>query len=455
MGVLTVDEGGEPRAFRISEGTLSLGSGEEMDLQLSAEEVALYHADLSCEDESLFVAPQPGVMPPTIHGVALKKKTRLGPGQELRVGKAKLTWAPEGSAVAAPKVARPSAGTSAGTSMGASTARRKPAGRSSGSRRTRSSRRSHSSHSSKGVPGWLIIVGILAAAGFGFFFFSESMTGSNEVAATASAKFHLRKAEELIANLNADAAQENLDKIVRSTLSAAELARIEVVEEGISRERAEIARIEQEELGKKWFRKYVGDFEERYLSGDPEPPKVRYFLELCADFRRRWPTHTRLDWVERQERRFGSTIKLTDPLTYDDVMWRADYLTSGRPRDYRTAFALLDEYSGRTENSIERVGIPNKIAELEAERALFHREQLKEAHDEYDKGQVGRATDRLVQLIMKLGDSAMEDEAAEIFIKFPEIEGVLKGYREFRPEDFEAISKNRVIAGYLVKAGLD
>ena len=447
MGVLTVDEGGEPRAFRISEGTLSLGSGEEMDLQLSAEDVALYHADLSCEDESLFVAPQPGVMPPTIHGVALKKKTRLGPGQELRVGKAKITWASEGGASAAPKASRPSAGTSSG--------RRKPAGRSSGSKRSSSSRRSRSSSSSRGVPGWLIAVGVLAVAGIGFFFFSQGMAGSNEVADTANSKFHLRKSEELIANLNADAAQDNLDKIVRSMLSPAELARIEVVEEGIRKERAEIARLEQEELGKKWFRKYVGDFEERYLSGDPEPPKVRYFLELCADFRKHWPTHTRLDWVERQERRFGPSVKLTDPLTYDDVMWRADYLTSGRPRDYRTAFALLEEYEGRVEGSVERVARANKVTELEAERALFHREQLKEAHKDFDGGRLDRATDRVVQLIMKLGDSAMEDEAAVIFIKFPKIEGVLKGYREFRPEDFEAISKNRVIAGYLVELGLE
>ena len=434
MGVLTVDEGGEPQAFRISEGALSVGSGEEMDLQLKAEDVALYHAELTCQDEALFVEPQPGVVPPTIHGVALKQKTRLGPGQELRIGRAKLTWRAEG--------------------VPAAPAARSTAGRSPSARRSGSKRRTRSTPSSGGVPGWMIVVGILAAVGVAFFFLQDGLTGTNEVADTANAKFHLRKAEELIASRNADAAQENLDKIVRSTLSPSEATRLAEVEEGIQRELAEIVRLAEEERGNKWFRRRVEDFEERYLTGDPEPPKVRYFLELCEDFRSRWPEHSRLAWVDRQERRFGNSVKLGTPLDYEDVRWRADFLTSGRPRDYRTALALLEEFRERAENSEERVGTADLIARLQSERAVFHREQVKEAHEEFDRGRKSYAIDRLVQLIMKLGETSLEDEAAEILVKFPDIEPTLRGYRDERPDDFELLSKNRVMAKFLAERGI-
>ncbi len=450
MGVLTVDEGGEARAFRISAGSLSMGSGEEMDLVLTAEEVALYHVDLECEDESLYVIPKPGVMPPTIHGVALKKKTRLGPGQELRVGKARVTWKSEGPEPAG--AARPAKASSSGQPRNApssSGARRKSGGSSSTRRRATGSRRSGKTTAKKGVPGWLIAVGVLAIGGLVAFFLNQGLSGSNDAGDTASSKFHLRKAEEMIASRNAEAAEENLGKISKSLMSADELRRFDEVKAGILAEHAEIERLAEEERGKKWFRLYVGDYEKRYLSGEPEPAQARLFLERCAEFRKRWPGHSQLAWVERQERRFASSIRLSDPLGFDDIMWRVRLDTTGRPRDYGEAFALLEDYRGKEEGSDERIALSNTVNRLKEERLVYHREQLEKSRSEFQKNRVSEATERLVQIIIGIGDEAMADEAAGFLIKFPEIEPILLGYREFRGETFDALAKNQVIAQLL------
>ena len=99
MGTLFVDENGERRGFRASRGKLTVGSAPEAKLRLVSEDVAALHADLEFQGGDLFVTPRSGVLPPRVQGVEVRSRTRVAPGQELRIGSAVLVWRAEDEGV--------------------------------------------------------------------------------------------------------------------------------------------------------------------------------------------------------------------------------------------------------------------------------------------------------------------------------------------------------------------
>ncbi|MFT5286327.1 MAG: hypothetical protein ACI8TQ_002495 [Planctomycetota bacterium] len=451
MGVLTITEDGEQRAFRISEGTLSVGSGESVDLRLNATDVAGHHANLECVNENLLIEPLPGVTPPTINGVNLKKKTRLGPGQDFRIGQARISWKVDESIVQAVEAEPVSSSKSASKPKPRSSSKSssKPQSRSTTKSKTSSSRRATSTRSKSSLPAVAIVGIILAIVGLGFLFFNRQLEKSNSVANEANAHFHLRKAEEMMDALNTDVAQDHLDKLVKSGLTAEENVRYKAVEQRIQAEFAKINQEEQQIVGSKWFEPNLEVYEKYYLTGTPDLARVRMFLERCAEFRKRWPNHAKIGWVERQERRFANTTGLDQPPGYADVMWRAKLYTDTRPKDFGQALALLEGYRDKAETAEERVGLGKFVDELIETREEYHHEQLRFARGEYEKGNVSRAIEWLVQSIIGLGDKTMADEAAEILIKFAGVESVLLGYREMRADDYALLIKNEIVADFM------
>jgi hypothetical protein len=276
------------------------------------------------------------------------------------------------------------------------------------------------------------------------------MSGSLAEAGRSSSDFHLRRAEELIEQRNAESAEEHLAKIAAGALDEADAARVEAVRAEIARMRAERARELENERGSVWFQFKLEDYEERYLGGDPELARVRLFLERCAEFRERWPEHPELDWVERQERRFANLVDLDDAPAWPDVEWKAKVLTNARPRDYKQAFELVEAFR-ETADARERVPLDAFLRQLEAERAQYHADQLQYARREYENGNADRAFEWLVQSIVGLGDEAMADEAAEFLVRFENADGLLRGYRKSREADFEILLENRVVREFARK----
>ena len=456
MGVLTINENGEQRAFRVSEGTLSVGSGEAVDLRLNVAEVAAHHANLECLNESLLIEPLPGVTPPSINGVPLKKKTRLGPGQEFRIGKARISWTrdeaklqPIGTAAAQSSAAPAKQPATTSKSAG-----RKGKSHSSSSAASRSapSRRRAAGRSNNSLPSGVIVGIILLVVGLGAFFFTRQIEKGNSVANAANAQFHLRKAEEMMDALNTDVAKDHLDKLDEASLSAEERVRFNAVEKRLNTEFAKIEAEKEEAAGLKWFVPNLEEYEKYYLAGTPEMARVRLFLERCDEFRKRWPNHPKLSWVERQERRFKGLSELDAPMGFEDVIWRARLYTDTRPRDYRKALALLEDYRDKTETAEQRIALSRLVDELIESRKEYHADQLQFARGEYKKGNISRAIEWLVQSIIGLGDTDMENEAAEILTKFSGVKSVLLGYREFRPDDYAFLMENPIMADFMSDA---
>jgi hypothetical protein len=460
MSVLVVIEGGEKRGFKISEGALSVGSGEAAGLRLSSADVAEVHAELLLEAGDLFVVPKSGVLPPRVQGVEVKQKTLVRPGQELRIGSAVIAWRPGevATAPATPRatvaaVAVPAPGPKA-SAKGQAAARRgrTPARKARKGAVASRGRAERGVARSKGIPTWVIVVGVLVGIGVVGTIVLKGMAGSLAEAGKSSSAFHLRKAEELIAIHNVDAAQEHVAKIVADGFDPADQARLAAVKVKIQAELDDKELRWQNARGSDWFEFKLEDYEKRYLAGDPSGPVIRVFLERCAEFRERWPKHPELVWVDRQEKRFAS-FDLARPLTWPDIEWKAKVLTNARPRNYKEAFELLEGF-GSTLTARERAPLDAFVNELKAARATYHQDQLRFARGEYQKGNIDRAIEWLVQSVLWLGDETMADEAADILIRFDNAAEVLRGYREARPEDFELLMENAIVRRFAADNGV-
>ncbi len=456
MGTLIVDENGKRRGFRVSQGRLTVGSAEGAGLRLEAADVALLHADLDLEAGELFVTPRPGVLPPALQGVAVSGRTRVESGQELRIGRAVLTWR-EDEEAPAPTPPKTSASTARAPERGAARSPRKRRTVGAAARRDRAdaggrtaSRRKEKS----GVPGWLVPTGavlVFAVAGLVIY---RSFEGNREDASRSNSAFHLRRAEELVVEKNTVAAREHLAQVDVGTFTVLELRQHEELLAAIDAIEAEWRRAKENEKGDTWFEFKLEEYEKRYLSGEPSAAVVRVFLERCAEFRQSWPTHPELAWVGRQERRFANYPGLDDPEGLEDALWRARVLTHARPRDYAEAFGLLERYR-ETASAEERAAVDAMLAELETERASYHADQLQQARAEYQRGNTERAIEWLVQSIVGLGDVGMADEAASILVKFPKADAVLRGYASERRETFDELVQNEVIAEFARRTGVE
>ncbi len=438
MGTLYVDEGGAQRAFRVSGGTLAVGSGENAKLRLASSDVAEIHAELEIAGDDLFITPRPGVLPPKIHGVAVEERVRVAPGQELRIGGARLVWRRDADSDAAP----------AARAAPASRPMPRPAPRvrSSVTVRRAPARR-------RGLPGWALAVLGIGVVGFVVFVVLQNFQGNLEDAERTSTQYHLRRSGELLQERNADAAEVHLAKIIPSELSSEELELVEGYRETIRESRAAAELALENARGDTWFEFMLEDYEKRYLGGAPELPVVRVFLERTSEFRERWPEHPKLSWIDRQERRFSKFPGLDGPLTYADVEWKAKVFTNARPRDYASAFELLYTFR-ETADGEDKSAVDELVAGLRRGRETYHADQLRYAQAEYEKGNRERAFEWLVMSILRLGDETMENEAAEILVDFPGADALLRGYHRDRADDFEALMQNVVVAEFAQKNGI-
>jgi hypothetical protein len=200
-----------------------------------------------------------------------------------------------------------------------------------------------------------------------------------------------------------------------------------------------------DEVGQRWFNTYLGNYEKNYLQGDPEPERVRLFLERCNEFRERWPGHPQLEWIKRQETRFAGMVRLSDPPTFAYVKLKVKVLTDTSPRHYDEAFAQLEGYEPLASEE-ERVEIAALRAQMISERKTYAVDRLHQAKYELErKESPSKAVWWLVNSVLYLGDQALEDEAAGYLIKMPHLDEHLLGYKSKYPDMFEGLMETDIV----------
>ena len=456
MTILVVDEEGRRRGFRVTPGVLSIGSSETASLTLSSPDVAAEHVELDVSDGRVLVRVLPGAVPPLLDGVAVVEPVELSPGQILSIGGARLSLqlepgeeepAPDPDAVRPPRaVSAPKRARTRRTGA-ADSAESTPA----------RSRAARGGSRSRGLPVGvtvLIALGAVAVLGFVFLKFfgaaseqAADPTGASYAAIIAGIEYNLENGEY-------DRAGERLKRFVgTSGLSAAQRAQIDGLRARLAE--AEVGRTHATEnlSGTRYLESKLRRFERIYLSGTPEAPAIRVFLKRCAVFLERWPEHEERSWVERQQVRFAAIVDLSEPADYAAIAFEVDAMTRNKPRDYRTAFALLDEFMERaTGDDLLLAG--NLRARLIPERAEYHMDRMLQARWEHEEGSDSKAVSWLVYGAVDMGDEAMERQAAESLILMPNSEAHLAGYYRERPERYEQMLQNPVLRAFIEEKGL-
>jgi hypothetical protein len=202
-------------------------------------------------------------------------------------------------------------------------------------------------------------------------------------------------------------------------------------------------------VGTKYLSKKMIKYADKNLAGDPDHAIARVFMERCVIFRERWPEHPDMDWVDRNEARFASTVDLGVPPTWSDLSWKLDRLVLGSPKEYGDAFEAVDSFI-TTGSESDKTLAQNRRKLMLDERAAYFEDRMKQAAFELDtNSDKAECVRLLVDGIVYMGDPAMASEAAKYLLNMDNAVGHLRGYRNDRPLIWGSLSAQPSIAALI------
>ncbi len=434
---LIVDDAGNRRAFNVGEGRLSIGSGPEAKLMLSAPGIATVHAEIEVHGGKATLHPKPGVTPPQVLGRAANGPVVLQHGVPVKLGGATVTVEYEGQPAKVGPVQR------GGASAGGVRSRRDSASEDDDERPARAPRKS-------GVPTWVwIAVGIPLLAGAGVFVMSNVL-GDSAGAGAASAHAYYVNAIDRKKNAQYPQALEQLARIPEGAVLepklAADVAALRKELETMIAQSDEQARNMM--FGQQYFDTQLKGFVERYMSAQTTSAEARVFMRRAKYFREKWPTHTELDWVTRQEARFKGAIDLSKPPTFDDIKFEVGSLTWDHPANYREAFVVVNAFQASATGA-DAQNAAAFIVELEAKRSAWFTDRMEQARFHFERKEQSKSVGTVLSIIRFAGVESMEDAAADQLMRFGDMLPWFRGYRTNDPDGFAVVSKNRIIAEFL------
>lgn len=443
MARLILDENGKRRAFKLNNGRLSVGSGESNALTLSSPDVAEVHAELRIDDGVVTLVPKAGVLPPTVLGRQVTRPTRLSANAEFKIGSALFRL--ESDAAAAPAPRGPQA---------ASTAVRRGGAAASGVGQGIQHRRRTVS---RGIPGWMIFAIIVVVCVLGYFVGKLWMADNAE---TYDPSERYREAVLAFEQGSTKRASDELDNVDLQRSGPELLQKVAQLRAKLDAAQESAYTAEHNMKGTEWMDDNLKEYVTKYLQGDRATrASARVFIQRCDEFRKEWPTHPELDWVDRYRDRYAKLADLGIPAEYADLEWEVKRLTAGKPRDYVRVFkqieAFLARASGEQKNSAQAL-----LQEQTVEREAYFLDRMLESQYQWTKKAYGEAVEWLVQLIVGIGDAEMAEQAVEAFLKMqrddgePLSERYLESYKRNRPEQFEVLMTHDKMRAAAKKAGI-
>lgn len=440
MTRLIVDDGGEQRAFKIQDGRLTVGSGPDATLRLSAGDVADLHLDLEVEGGRVKLRARPGVTAPQMDGRPIAGAVDLAHGATVKVGGATLRIEYEGAAAA------PAAATAAPRPAVARVPKRPKS--------VVESRRTRELHSSgPGLPGWAIALIVLAVVGVAGFVGAKVLTDkpSDNIGTTGM----IAHARADIAKGQVEAARSRLAAIARDTLDPKTRLLYDEATAALAAVQVETDLAVLNIAGTEYLQTQLVSFESQRLAGKAEVPKVRVFLKRCATFLERWPAHPEADWVKRMQERYGALHDVNARPTFADIAYEAETLTWANPRDYKQALEVVRKFADEEATVDDRAKALELLDDLLQARAEWFTDRMQQARFEFDKGETGKSVGWLVMLIVYTGDETMQAQAAEQLSKFEGLAEWLRGYRTSQPEKYAVLRQQPVLSQYIAEHKLE
>lgn len=441
MARLIVETGGVTRRFKLGEGKLTLGSGQAATLTLDSEELAEVHAELEVSGDKVTLRTRKGTTPPRVRGREASGEVILKPGVPVSLGD--VTLSVEGDAP--PPSAPP------GRSPSRSGARAPRAGRArSGDAGRPTVQRTRPRADTRSLPAWAIVLMILVAVGIGIALFRHQAgemaeEGFDPKASQVRVENRLDDADYRGAARAMEKVDRNWDELDESWRRIFEGYRKQIDH---AAERAEL--MSRNTQGTQYLQSQLENFVDEYLD-EPNRPAARVLLKRIAYFKERFPLHPGIDWCNRMAGRWRSVAEPSEPPTFEDVAFEVKTMTWAYPRDYVTAFAILDEFIADSSGEARRKAEALR-KEHEGERREYFEDRMEQAkylfrHDTDEMR--GKAVFWLVQLVTKIADEQMANEAAEVLVDIPGVDSPLRGYHNEQPEVFEALMRNPVVRRYV------
>ena len=403
--LIVVDSSGR-RAFDVSEGRLSVGSGSEAQLRLDSTGVAVLHADIEVRGGKATLHSRPGVAAPRMFGRAVGAALVLEHGVPVEIGLATLAVEyAEGRAAQASE-----SFTTAGSDEAPLHA--------VGERDPRSPVRRGS-----GLPTWAFIaIGIPLLCAAAWFVMNFAFGYKARQIGAADAELRYRDARLEFEQGMYSEASEHLDRIAdgiaRDTPLAAKVAQLrkEIAEQAA----LSAAQIRDATLGRQYFDSQLEGFALRYLQPPIASPQARVFLKRARYFRERWPAHPQLEWVAREAARVAAAIDLGAPQSFADLQFEVEALTWSEPCNYREAFAAVGVFEAAAQGS-ELEAARNLQRELERRRAEWFEQRLEQAAAKTGRKENDESIEILLSILRFAGEPSMEDEAAQRLLRLKDM----------------------------------
>ncbi|MHC4377361.1 MAG: hypothetical protein ACYS26_12235 [Planctomycetota bacterium] len=472
MPKLIVADGGQKKAFKLSKGRLTLGSGEGDKLKLSGSEPG--HAVLVIDADGGTLDANAEV---TIDGAGQSGSgLRLEFGSKLKIGGAVLMLTADEDAAAAPQKAAPKAGAkkrAAAPAAGAarSSARggssrggsqrgggRASAAKSGGAARGRSGgRRGGSSEQKQGLPGWAvptIVVLLLVGVGGAWMAFGGGGNVGNYLAA----------AEVGLDTGDYAKVENSLSSIDEDRLGGTQRAKYNELKERFDKLKRDRELAPRRNAGFKWIGEKLESFADRYIDKKDSIPAgpARVFLERVEEFKTLWPEHNdpvwtenadgkkKLDFIADRVRKYEAVTRLGDPITYEELAWAHEYYMANQ--NFRV---LMPKLRGFLENSPDELDASLAQGLLESAKLgekAFVDEFLGKAKEEFEKYQQGgetfpmRTASKLHAIVLRADDPQMRSDAVNRFLGLPGIEEILQAYDKNAAGTFAGLLQESLIA---------
>ncbi len=430
--LIVVDSGGR-RAFQVSDGRLSVGSGSEAKLKLDAAGVAVLHADIEVRDGRATLQPRPGVAAPQLFGRAVGAALVLQHGVPVEIGSA--TLAVEYADAPATPVSESFAARSAGAQVEPGAERAGPAPLSRDAV----------------LPIWAwIAIGIPLLCVAAWFAMNLMFGEKARQIGAAAADVAYRAASLSFEQGQYSEASEQLDRMQADVAPDSPLAaRVARLRKDIAEQTARSAeQIRNASAGRQYFDSQLEGFAERYMKGEVASPQARVFMKRARHFREQWPTHPQLEWVAREEARVAAAIDLCAPQSFADLQFEVESLTWSEPRNFREALVVVRAFEAAAQGR-DLEAARGLHGELERKRAEWFDQRIEAASLQTERKETGESIAILLSILRFAGDVSMEDDAAQRLLRLDDQGSWLAICRRNDPAEFESIAQNRVIAAFL------
>ena len=482
MSKLIVDDAGKQRAFRLGEGRLTVGSGEQDKLRLEAAGVVPGHLSLIVRGESISIDATAAV---ELGGEQLEGEHRWHGGQTLVVGEARLSFVSEGGGPKAPAGAkaprRPS--TTARTEGQAAGGRRSTAG-SSGRARTpraegdaprRRAGAASRARSQGGLPSWALPLGVVVLLGGTLGWWALKGGGTPLAGAV------LEQAAAQAQDGQLETARNVISKIDRSKLSTELRTRYDEVQHLIDASKEGQSASQRRNDALAWSQIPLQRFRTKYLDNENVTSgQVRMWFENLEKFRSENPDLNTPTWTENiageklveflaeTEAKFRDHPGRTGPPNLADAEWWIEYYTSGgsdgtKDKLYAPAFAKLDEVAA-VASAEDKLVVDELRSQLLADRTLYVEQRMARSKEFYERYLESNALSELqisaaalVDLIHQNRDAGIRNTAASVLIQFPLDKlraQILPSYAEYEPIKYASLLEVPQIEN-LVQLGSD